>query len=397
MKNKRGTYFFFLWFGAAISVAEIMAGAFLGSLGIKKGVAAIIIGHLIGCLILGLAGIIGQEKNMTAMETVGLSFGVFGKYIFSILNFIQLVGWTSIMLITASNGINQICKSLLGYENFYIWVLSVGVLVYIWTEYSSFKYPKLNYISVALLMFLSLMMFYILVNSSTNNLEFTEGISFGLGLELSIVMPISWLPLISDYTKYGENKLSSFLGSFFGYFIASSFMYIIGLLCSIKFNEIDIINILVKGNFGIGALFIVVLSTVTTTFLDVYSATVSLINVKEFNKRYVTMFIMGISIILALFFKMDQYENFLYLIGSVFSPLFAVVLSDYFILKNTNNKTNYFISFLSFIIGFVFYILIKDYGTILGVTIPVMLLTTVVSITLKKVGGIIYGNVKQSL
>ncbi|MBZ4662696.1 MAG: hydrogenase expression protein [Caloramator sp.] len=213
MKNKKGRYFFFLWFGAAISVAEIMAGAFLGSLGIKKGVAAIIIGHLIGCLILGLAGVIGQEKNMTAMETVSLSFGVFGKYIFSILNFIQLVGWTSIMLITASNGMNQIFKSLFGYENFYIWVLSVGVLVYIWTEYSSFKYPKLNYISVVLLMFLSLVMFYILVNSSTNNLECTEGISFGLGLELSIVMPISWLPLISDYTKYGENKLSSFLGA----------------------------------------------------------------------------------------------------------------------------------------------------------------------------------------
>lgn len=206
MKDKKGTYFFFLWFGAAVSVAEIMAGAFLGPLGYKKGVVAIIIGHLIGCLILGLAGVIGQEKDMTSMETVGLSFGVYGKYLFSFLNFVQLVGWTSIMLITAANGVNQIFKGVFGYENFYLWVLIVGVLVYIWAEYSSFKYPKLNYISVVLLIILSLAMFFILINSNTNYVSSKEGVSFGLGLELSIVMPISWLPLISDYTKHGVSR-----------------------------------------------------------------------------------------------------------------------------------------------------------------------------------------------
>lgn len=174
-------------------------------------------------------------------------------------------------------------------------------------------------------------------------------------------------------------------------------MYVVGLLCSIKFNEIDIVNVLVKGNFGIGALIIVVLSTVTTTFLDVYSASISVINMKELNKKYVTMFIMVISIILAMFINMEQYENFLYLIGAVFSPLFAVVLSDYFILKNTNSNLNVIGSFVSFIIGFVFYILIKDTGTIFGVTIPVMVLTSSVSLLLKKVGGAIYGNVKQSM
>ncbi|CDF57419.1 putative hydroxymethylpyrimidine transporter CytX [Thermobrachium celere] len=397
MRDKKGMYFFFLWFGAAVSVAEIMAGAFLGPLGMKKGLAVIIIGHLIGCLILGLAGIIGQEKDMTAMETLSLSFGVYGKYIFSVLNFIQLVGWTSIMLITASNGINQIFKSLFGYENFYLWVLIIAAIVYLWAEYSSFRYPKLNYISVVLLIILSLTMFYILINSKSNNVLSNEHISFGSGLELSIVMPISWLPLISDYTKHSENKISSFLGSFFGYFIASSFMYILGLLCAIKFNEIDIVNILVKGNFGIGALLIVVLSTVTTTFLDVYSAATTIFNIKRLNKKYVTLLIVGISIIFALFFKMEQYENFLYLIGAVFSPLFAVVLSDYFLLKNVNGKVDYFISFISFIIGFGFYILIKENGTFFGVTIPVMLLTALVSLMLKKLGGVIYGNVKQSM
>ncbi|MCX7950713.1 MAG: putative hydroxymethylpyrimidine transporter CytX [Clostridiales bacterium] len=397
MTNKNGKYYFFLWFGAAVSVAEIMAGALIGPLGIKKGIAAILLGHLIGCLILGLTGIIGQEKEMTAMETVSLSFGNFGKSIFSVLNFVQLVGWTAIMLITASNGMNQIFKNIFGYENFYLWVLVVGILVYIWTEFSSFKYPKLNYASVVMLMILSIAMFYVLVNKNAIVIANNANISFGLALELSIVMPISWLPLISDYTKHALDRKTSFVGSFLGYFISSSFMYIVGLLCSVKFNEIDIINVLIKGNFGIGALIIVVLSTVTTTFLDVYSAAISVINIKNFNKRYVTLFVMAISIFFALFFNMEQYESFLYLIGAVFSPLFAVVLTDYFILKKNNDKVGYLISFISFAMGFVFYMLIKDSGTIVGVTIPVMILTSLISLSLKKIGGFVYGNVKQSV
>lgn len=397
MRNKNGIYYFFLWFGAAVSVAEIMAGAFIGPLGTKKGITAILLGHLIGCLILGLTGIIGQEKEMTAMETVSLSFGNFGKYIFSVLNFVQLIGWTAIMLITASNGMNQIFKNIFGYENFYLWVLVVGILVYIWTEFTTFKYPKLNYVSVVMLMILTIAMFYLLVNKNSIGIANKENISFGLALEISIVMPISWLPLISDYTKHAIDRKTSFIGSFLGYFISSSFMYIVGLLCSLKFNEIDIINVLVKGNFGVGALIIVVLSTVTTTFLDVYSATISVTNIKNFNKRYVTLFVMAISIFFALVFKMEQYESFLYLIGAVFSPLFAVVLTDYFILKKNNNKVGHLISFISFVIGFIIYMLIKDTGTVFGVTIPIMLITSIISLSLKKIGGVVYGNVKQSV
>ncbi|KRQ87633.1 Cytosine permease [Caloramator mitchellensis] len=397
MKNKNYFYFFFLWFGAAVSVAEIMAGAYLGPLGMKKGILAVLIGHLIGCSILGITGIIGQEKDMTAMETIGISFGQYGRYIFSFLNLIQLVGWTAIMLITASNGLNQISRSIFGFENFNLWVVLVGILVYIWAEYGVGKYEYINNISVISLIILSVLMIFALIRKDGVLSVNSDGMSFGAAIELSAVMPISWLPLISDYTKFAKDKKSSFLGSFAGYFIGSSFMYIVGLICAIKFNEIDIISVLIKGNFGVVALLIVVLSTVTTTFLDVYSATISVLNIKLFNRRKTTILVVIVSILFAMFFKMEQYESFLYLIGAIFSPLFAVLISDYFILKIQNKNKDYIISFISFILGFVFYMMIKDKGTALGVTVPVMILTSFVSIILKKIGGVVYGNVKESM
>lgn len=48
-----------LWFGAGISIAEILTGMLLAPLGFGKGLLAIIIGHVIGGAVMFGAGVIG--------------------------------------------------------------------------------------------------------------------------------------------------------------------------------------------------------------------------------------------------------------------------------------------------------------------------------------------------
>ena len=59
-----------IWFGAGVSIAEILTGTYLAPLGMGKGLLAIIVGHIIGCLMLFLAGVIGGKVRKSAMETV---------------------------------------------------------------------------------------------------------------------------------------------------------------------------------------------------------------------------------------------------------------------------------------------------------------------------------------
>ena len=81
-----------IWFGAGVSIAEILTGTYLAPLGFEKGLAAILLGHLIGCTMLFFAGLIGGMKRLSAMETVKLSFGGKGCLLFAVLNVLQLVG-----------------------------------------------------------------------------------------------------------------------------------------------------------------------------------------------------------------------------------------------------------------------------------------------------------------
>ncbi len=77
MKNKKTSVFSnsLIWFGAGVSIAEIITGTYFAPLGMSKGIWAILLGHLIGCTLLYLAGIIGGRTERSAMETVKMSFG----------------------------------------------------------------------------------------------------------------------------------------------------------------------------------------------------------------------------------------------------------------------------------------------------------------------------------
>lgn len=129
MSEKKGISVFqsaLIWFGAGVSIAEILTGTYFASLGFAKGMAAILLGHLIGGIMMFFAGIIGGRTRLSSMETVRLSFGRGGSIFFAALNVLQLVGWTSIMIYDGALSVNEIFS--LGH---WVWALVIGALIFL--------------------------------------------------------------------------------------------------------------------------------------------------------------------------------------------------------------------------------------------------------------------------
>ena len=109
-------------------------------------------------------------------------------------------------------------------------------------------------------------------------------------------------------------------------------MYVIGMSAALFTMESDISQILLKARLGIMELFIVVFSTVTTTFLDVYSAGVSTESIfANISSKWIAVAVTIIGTLGAIILPMDDITGFLYLIGSVFAPMIAIQISDFFI------------------------------------------------------------------
>jgi putative hydroxymethylpyrimidine transporter CytX len=373
-----------LWFGAAVSIAEILTGALLAPLGFLKGTIAILVGHAIGVALLVLGGVIGYEQRIPSIMSTRISFGKYGSYIFSVFNMLQLIGWTAVMIIVGGRSLNVVSQTLWSFNSLTFWSILIGVLVCGWIFMGSQGLKRINTVAVLLLFILTIVLSVLIFkNKELFTKEIVGSISFGTALEYSIIMPLSWLPLIADYTRFGKSKKGSIGGSFLGYFVGSSWMYVIGLGSAIVYNNSEIGAIMVAANLGIVALGIIVLATVTTTFMDVYSAGVSFLNINsKANEKLVAIVLGIVGTLLALYFPIiEQYQDFLYAIGSVFAPLFAVLFTDYFLLKKGKSIcTEVLINWAAFFawgIGVVLYYKLLNLDMPIGTTVPVMILTAI--------------------
>lgn len=370
-----------IWFGAAVSLAEILTGTYFAPLGMGKGLLAIIVGHVIGCVLFFLAGLIGGRERKSAMETTKMSFGYRGGLLFALLNVLQLVGWTGIMIYdgaVATNGIFEV--------GVWVWSIVIGVLIIIWIAIGITNLGLLNKITMALLFVLTVVLCVVIFRGGNPGATATETMSFGAAVELAVSMPLSWLPVISDYTRESEKPFRSTLASTVTYGLVSCWMYVIGMGAAIFTGESDIAQIMLRAGLGIPALLILVLSTVTTTFLDAFSAGVSCESLsKKLNGKTIGIIATVVGTIGACLFNMDDITNFLYLIGSVFAPMIAVQLTTYFILKKDSFDSAFnWPNLIVWLLGFIAYRLLMNVDLPVGNTLPAVVITMVLCYIVNK-------------
>lgn len=388
MENKGRTSLFengLIWFGAGLSIAEILTGTSFASLGFGKGILAIIIGHIIGCLMLFCAGIIGGKERKSAMDTVTMSFGADGSKFFAFLNVLQLVGWTSIMIYDGALAANGIFNT-----GNWVWCLVIGALIILWVVIGITNLGKINTVAMAALFILTIIMCKVIFFSDTSGVKVSgDSMSFGAAVELAVAMPLSWLTLISDYTREAKEPVKATLVSTIVYGIVSCWMYIIGMGAAIFTGESDVAQIMVKAGLGIVGLLIVVFSTVTTTFLDAYSAGISSETIlSKLNGKYVTIAVTVIGTVAAILFPMDDITDFMYLIGSVFAPMIAIQIADYFILKaDKSSKKVDMINAIIWVIGFILYRYLMTVDIPVGNTLLDMAVTIVIAVVAGKIFG----------
>lgn len=372
-----------IWFGAGVSIAEILTGTYFSSLGFGKGLAAILIGHVIGCLMLFLAGVIGGKSRLSAMETVKSSFGNIGGLFFAFLNVLQLVGWTAIMIYDGALAADGIFSA-----GRWIWCLVIGVLILLWILIGITNLGKINTVAMGLLFLLTLVLCKVIFfDGNVMSTATDDSMSFGAAVELAVAMPLSWLPLISDYTREAEKPVKATAVSALVYGLVSCWMYIIGMGAAIFTGESDIAQILLKAGLSVVGLLIIVFSTVTTTFLDAYSAGISSESIVSGIKgKYAAIVVTIIGTLGAVLFPMDDITDFLYLIGSVFAPMIAIQIADFFILHRDKREERFdWRNLIIWLAGFLLYRVLMKIDLPIGNTLPDMIITSAVCVIVGKI------------
>jgi purine-cytosine permease-like protein len=208
MENRTGLFTnAVIWFGVAISVSEIIAGIQLGSSAPVDSIwIPLILGHVIGGMLLFSVGLIGARLRLNAMQSIKSTFGNYGSKFFAALNVMQLIAWVAVL---NAQGTQALMGLNLGIS-FPIISIILAVLVAIWVYVGIQRSSKITTVVMFVLTILLIALTVKLFASQTGTVIQNSGmLSFWNIFEISIAMPVSWLPVISDYTKDVKNPVKA--------------------------------------------------------------------------------------------------------------------------------------------------------------------------------------------
>ena len=402
-KTLTGKDFFFLWSSLGVGLLVISAGSFIYTSNILDALFVIILGSIVGSILLGLAGKIGSDNSIPSVVSMRPSFGIYGSYLLTILNILQLIGWATFEITILSKAASIFTH---GFINFYIWSIVFGIITIIFGISGPVGIIKqwINKFAIWIVYGSTIIMLINLILSSSGLLHNNASLiannnrfDFFNSLDLVIAMPLSWLPLVSDYNRFAKNSKNAFFGTFIGFTITNTLFYLIGVLLGI--NDVFEILFTIQTFFYGFILLILIVDEIDNVFADIFSSVMSFKNIfNKINYKYLVITFTVLSCILSNIIPISQYQSFLLLVGALFSPLFTIVLVDYYILKKGKvkieefyNKCNKFkiSAFFSFFIGSLIYFILSPISPIhienmnMGSTIPSMAVSLISFLSLE--------------
>ena len=332
-----------LWGNLSVSLLVIVAASVLvPALSLKQAVVAIVVGALAGNLLLALAALIGADARVPGMVVLRAPLGRRGSYLPTALNVAQNLGWSTFELLIISTAAAALSDRVFGFEARWLWALIFGVVAIVLAFLGPIGFVR-RYVRKfaiwAVLASLLYLTWWALHRSHLNaywHAGGKGGLSLGQGIDLVIGSVVSWTPLAADYTRFSRDRRSAFWGAGIGYLVPTLWCFGLGALIVLSRNITDAAAlpgaVAAGGVVSVLALFALTVDESDEAFADIYSTAVSVQNVvPRASQRALIVLVSVAATVGAIVIDLRNYQTFLFLLGSLFVPLFGVLLADWLV------------------------------------------------------------------
>ncbi len=332
---------FSLWGSLAVTLTIPAAAVFvvnpLGDkpLGTAAAITSIVLGTVVGSLLLGGVALIGQRSGRPTMNMFGGILGARTSWLPTVLNIAQCLGWAAIEVLVMT----EAATSLTSHALRPMWAILSGGIALIMALRPVRAIKALRKYLVALVVIATVVLIIGLLQRGVHTVDSGSWYGFWPSFDIVISLPVSWAPLVADYSRHGRDERGAFLGTAAGFASAGIVYFLMGLLAILTLNgaatatmATQFIPALLAVPAGVIALIILLVDEVDEAFANIHSTAVSIENLTHrLPRAWVAVAVAVLAIAAALFSDLMSYESFLFVIGAVFVPLTGVVLTWVFI------------------------------------------------------------------
>ena len=332
-----------LWGNLGVSLLVVVAGAVLvPALSLPSALVAIGIGCLVGNLMLAVAGAIGAQARVPAMVLMRAPLGTRGSYVPTVVNVVQCLGWTIFELLVIATAAAALSDEVFGFEARWAWTLAFGAVTLALGLMGPIGVVRTVVRKLAVWVVplaIAYLAWWGLTGGGLDdawNRPGEGGLSTWQGIDLVVGVTVSWIPLAADYTRFARTTRGAFWGTGIGYAIPDALLLALGAVVLLTRDVSDAAALPAAiASGGLLALLVLLALTIAETdeaFANAYSGAVSLQNlVPAAPQRALVALTTTIGTIGALTLELSSFQSFLFLLGSCFVPLFAVLLADWLV------------------------------------------------------------------
>lgn len=353
------------WLVANANPTSWYVGCVIGALGFSGAFYAALLGNPIVYFILALVGYMGYKVGTSTMGLARVSFGIVGSKMPSIINSTQFFGWCSVNTYIAAISMSYLLKSIFSVPAYgeagatgtmaisilFIMLVTGGIAIF----GGSRSIKVAENLAVVGLVVLSIWITIVALKtfSITDIMAWRPDASikipFGSAVDAIAALGIAWIMAVADYTRYTNTKNASTVAPMIGATFGMFWFCLVGSLSVIAVavstgifdpNLADPASVASMLGLGQIANVLIIVSTIAVNLINVYSAGFSTSNFTEKLKPRDSMIIVVVlSIILAMIplfvgSFLDLFQGFLGYLGAVFPPCIAIMLIDYYLLRN---------------------------------------------------------------
>lgn len=327
-------------------------------------VTALVVGTIVGTAGVAGAAMPGARTGAPAMVLLRGLFGTRASYLPTVLNIVQLLGWTTFELVVISSAMHQLTPSVPKWS----YVLVGGAVTTLLTLRPLGWIRTLRkYVTVIVVV--ALLYFFVqILRHPLPPLGKGGWSGFWIAVDTVIGVSVSWVPLASDYSRHARTTGQAAVGAFLGYSATQIACYLLGLftLVTVAHSDPDqVFGSFLAVPLGGVAFAVLAIRELDQSFADTYSTAVSVQNLRpRWDRRVLALAVGAAATAAALALTIADYENFLLLIGAVFTPLLGVFLVDWFLVSRqrwdlSEAARTRWINLFAWAVGFVIYQLIN--------------------------------------
>ena len=400
-----------LWLSLGVGLLVMQVGAYLvPALGTQAALAAIVGGSVIGAGLLGWTAKIGCDSGLSSAGLMHAAYGSSFARLPVVLNIVQLIGWTTFELVVMRDGVLAIARQAgalapaasavpgaeaagtlplpivlvtLAFGALLVGLLAGSMVGLVRKFIGRFGLP-LVILSLAWLSWQFLGKAQAMGWSTIWNRAGDGGMSTLAALDLVIAMPISWLPLVADFSRHGHDGRSALRGTWLGYAVANVWCYALGVLVALTAPSADLVSALLLAQGGLVALGLILIDEVDNAYGDLYSGSVAGHSLAPgWSTRRWGVQLAVLCTALALVLPMHSLEPFLLMLSSVFVPLYGVILgrlggrTDVPSLVGARRVDRSAVAI--WVLGVAIFHLLPQFSTQLGSALPTLVITFVLA------------------